>query len=160
MGRPERSEVDLDQRAQSCVTRGKIGELPLELAPNAIQVAAALGQLAIDLSLSFRRQIPVPIENRNDIAIGGDAAEFWFALLEDNRYNVAQFRLAYESWQLCANDRGHPRRDEKDLTAAKEGYMGRRRSRGNGPRNDAAPFRRQFGRVASARSPREPRLEH
>ena len=136
----------LDQRAQSCVTRGEIGQLPLELAPDAIQVAAALGQLAIDTRLGFRRQIPVPNENRNRIAKGADTAESGVAFLEDNRNDVAKLRLAHERRQLRANDRGHPRRDEEDLTAAKEGEVGRRRARGNDPRNDAAPFGGQLGR--------------
>jgi hypothetical protein len=88
----------LNQRAQARVTRGEIGQLPLELTSDAVEVAAALRQQAIHAGLGLRRQIPLPNENGNGITKGIDAANSWLTLLENDRYDVSQLGLAHERW--------------------------------------------------------------
>ena len=103
------------------MTRGDISQLPLEVGSDAIEVAAALGQQAIDPGLGVRREIALPDENRNAIIQRIQAADAWLTLLEDNGCYVPQPRLTQECRQFSANDRGHSRRNEQDFTAAKEG---------------------------------------
>src|SRR5215204_3638878 len=97
------------------MTGCEIGQLPLELASDAIEVAAALRQETIDPGLGFCREVVLPHEESNGIPRRFDAAHVWFVVLKDDRRHVSLLRLAQESRQFSANDRGHPRRNEDDL---------------------------------------------
>ena len=138
-GKPGSDGGGLHRRLETGSGSGDIGKLSLQLAADPIELAAALGESAVDGRFGVDRHLTDPTEERKPRQIRQCRRGLEPIGRQDRRARLEQTCLAEQRWHLVAELGDGTGRNEHELTAAKRREMGRDWPRRDRPGDTCLP---------------------